>query len=253
VRSLVPARPRHGAAGSTRAAGVRSATALPPEGGWKEALLGELIVTFSSNPQAASDQPLAPGGTREDAPLERRAEHVRRRWRGPRLARTHTARRRGTPVVVACSPCQWCCGTSSWTIWGGGHRFVVACRYTVCCGTSSWTIWGGGHRFVVASQYTVCCSTSSWTIWGGGHRFVVACQYTVCCGTSSWTIWGGGHRFVVASQYTVCCSTSCWTIWGGGHRFVVACQYTVCCSTSYWTIRGNSVLDSALSSALINA
>jgi hypothetical protein len=95
--------------------------------------------------------------------------------------------------------CQYtvCCSTSSWTIWGGGHRFVVRCQYTVCCGTSSWTIWGGGHRFVVRCQYTVCCATSSWTIWGGGHRFVVGCQYTVCCGTSSWTIWGGGHRFVV--------------------------------------------------------
>jgi hypothetical protein len=59
----------------------------------------------------------------------------------------------------------------------------------VCWSTSSWTIWGGGHRFIVACQYNVCCSTSSWTIWGGGHRFVVGCQYTVCCSTSSWTIW----------------------------------------------------------------
>ena len=42
----------------------------------------------------------------------------------------------------------------------------------MCCGTSSWTIRGGGHWFVVACQYTVCCSTSSWTIWGGGHRCV---------------------------------------------------------------------------------
>jgi hypothetical protein len=52
------------------------------------------------------------------------------------------------------------------------------CQYTVCCSTSSWTTWGGGHRFVVGCQYTVCCSTSSWTIWGGGM-----CRYY------SWTIW----------------------------------------------------------------
>jgi hypothetical protein len=45
-------------------------------------------------------------------------------------------------------------------------RCVVGCQYTVCCSTSSWTIWGGGHRCVVGCQYTVCCSTSSWTIWG---------------------------------------------------------------------------------------
>jgi hypothetical protein len=91
----------------------------------------------------------------------------------------------------------------------------VCCGMSVCC-TSSWTIWGGGHRCVVGCQYTVCCSTSCWTIWGGGHRCVVGCQYTVCCSTSCWTIWGGGHRFVVGCQLTVCCTTSCWTIWGGG-------------------------------------
>jgi hypothetical protein len=85
---------------------------------------------------------------------------------------------------------------------------------SVHCSTSCWTIWGGGHRFVVGCQYTVCCSTSCWTIWGGGHRCVEGCQDTVCCGTSSWTIWGGGHRCVVGCQYTVCCSTSCWSIWG---------------------------------------
>jgi hypothetical protein len=49
----------------------------------------------------------------------------------------------------------------------------------------SWARWGGGHRFVGGCQYTVCCSTSSWTRWGGGHRFIVGCQYTVCCSTSS--------------------------------------------------------------------
>jgi hypothetical protein len=35
---------------------------------------------------------------------------------------------------------------------------------TLC--TPSWTIWGGGHRAVVGCQYTVYCSTSFWTIWG---------------------------------------------------------------------------------------
>jgi hypothetical protein len=60
----------------------------------------------------------------------------------------------------------------------------------VCCGTSCWTIWGGGHRCVVRRQYTACCSTSSWTIWGGGHRCVEGCQYPVCGSTSSWTTLG---------------------------------------------------------------
>jgi hypothetical protein len=44
----------------------------------------------------------------------------------------------------------------------------VGCQYTVRCSTSAWTIWGGGHRFVVGYQYTVCCSTSSWTYGGVG-------------------------------------------------------------------------------------
>jgi hypothetical protein len=39
---------------------------------------------------------------------------------------------RHTQVRVACS---------SPSIWGGGHRFVVGCQYTVCCCTSSWTVW----------------------------------------------------------------------------------------------------------------
>jgi hypothetical protein len=67
----------------------------------------------------------------------------------------------------ASPPSPMCCG--------------MRCQYTVCCSTSSWTVWGGGHRIDVGCQYTVCWSTSSWTIWGGGHRFVVGCQYTVSC------------------------------------------------------------------------
>jgi hypothetical protein len=35
--------------------------------------------------------------------------------------------------------------------------------HCVCCSASSWTIWGGGHRFVKGCQDTVCCCTSSWT------------------------------------------------------------------------------------------
>jgi predicted PhzF superfamily epimerase YddE/YHI9 len=30
----------------------------------------------------------------------------------------------------------------------------------VCCSTSSWTIWGGGHRLGVGCQYPVCCCRS---------------------------------------------------------------------------------------------
>jgi hypothetical protein len=29
---------------------------------------------------------------------------------------------------------------------------VVGCQYTVCWSTSCWTVWVGGHRFVVGCQ-----------------------------------------------------------------------------------------------------
>ena len=46
--------------------------------------------------------------------------------------------------------CRCACRRVVWTSFGvsrgGGHRCVVGCQYTVCCSTSSWTIWGDGHR-----------------------------------------------------------------------------------------------------------